>query len=87
MAGPGHEPDHYAAERLRDALAGDERVSELGLQVRIVAGKVFLTGQVPTQDRVDAASAITALVLPELELHNDLSVTELTDTPRVEHIR
>ena len=44
------EPEDYAVQRLRDALAADERVAEMGVHVRIAAGKVFLTGQVPTEE-------------------------------------
>jgi osmotically-inducible protein OsmY len=49
------EPDHYAGERLREALAADARVSDLSVQVSIVAGNVFVTGQVQTEERVEAA--------------------------------
>ena len=81
------EPEDYAIERLRDALATDERVAEMGLEVRIAAGKVFLTGQVPTEERRRAVGVVAGEVLPEYEVHNEIVVTELGDTPRVEHLR
>jgi hypothetical protein len=80
------EPEDYAVQRLRDALAADERVAEMGVQVRIAAGKVFLTGQVPTEERRRAVGVVAGEVLPEYEVHNETVVTELGDTPRVEHI-
>jgi hypothetical protein len=80
------EPDDYAIERLRDALATDERVAEMGVQVRIAAGKVFLTGQIPTEERRQAVGIVAAEVLPEYEIHNETVVTELGDAPRVEHL-
>jgi hypothetical protein len=80
------EPDDYAIERLRDALATDERVAEMGVQVRIAAGKVFLTGQIPTEERRQAVGVVAAEVLPEYEIHNETVVTELGDAPRVEHL-
>lgn len=80
------EPEEYAIERLRDALATDERVAEMGLQVRIAAGKVFLTGQVPTDERRRAVGVVAGEVLPEYEVHNETVVTELGDTPRVERL-
>ena len=80
------EPDGYAIERLRDALAADERVAEMGVQVRIAAGKVFLTGQVPTAERQRAVGVVAGEVLPEYEIHNETVVTELGDAPRVEHL-
>ena len=80
------EPEEYAIERLRDALATDERVAEMGLQVRIAAGKVFVTGQVPTEERRQAVGVVTGEVLTEYEVHNETVVTELADTPRVERL-
>ena len=81
------EPEDYAIQRLRDALASDERVAEMGLEVRIAAGKVFLTGQVPTEERRQAVGVVAGEVLPEYEIHNETIVTEVGDAPRVEHIR
>ena len=80
------EPEDYAVQRLRDALAADERVAEMGVQVRLVAGKVFLTGQVATEERRQAVGEVAAEVLPEYEVHNDTVVTVVADAPRVEHI-
>ena len=81
------EPEDYAVQRLRDALAADERLAEMGVQVRLVAGKVFLTGQVATEERRQAVGEVAAEVLPDYEVHNDTVVTEVADAPRVEHIR
>ncbi len=81
------EPEDYAVQRLRDALAADERVAEMGVEVRIAAGKVFLTGQVPTEERQRAVGVVAGEVLPEYEVHNETVVTEIGDTPRVEQIR
>ena len=81
-----NEPEDYAIQRVRDALAADERVAEMGVQVRIAAGKVFLTGQVPTAERQRAVGAVAGEVLPQYEVHNETVVTELGDTPRVERL-
>ena len=80
------EPEDYAIEHLRNALATDERVAEMGLDVRIAAGKVFLTGQVPTEERRQAVGVVAGEVLPEYEVHNETVVTELGDQPRVERL-
>ena len=80
------EPDDYAIQRLRDALATDERVAEMGVQVRMVAGKVFLTGQVATPERQQAVGTVAAEILPEYEMHNETVVTVVSDQPRVEKI-
>lgn len=80
------EPEDYAIQRLRDALAADERVAEMGVQVRIVAGKAFLTGQVATAERHQAVGAIAREVLPDCEVHNETVVTVVGDQPRVERL-
>ena len=80
------EPEDYAIQRLREALATDERVAEMGVQVDVVGGKVFLTGQVATPERQAAVGAVAAEVLPEYEVHNQTFVTPVGDRPRVEKI-
>jgi osmotically-inducible protein OsmY len=80
------EPEDYAIQRLRDALTSDERVAEMGVQVRMVAGKVFLTGQVATTERQQAIGSLATEMLPDYEVHNETVVTTVADRPRVERI-
>ena len=80
------EPEDYAVQRLRDALATDERVAEMGVQVDVVGGKVFLTGQVATPERQAAVGTVAAEVLADYEVHNQTFVTPVEDHPRVEKI-
>jgi len=80
------EPEDYAVQRLREALATDERVAEMGVQVRIVAGKVFLTGQLATPERQEAVGTVAAEVLRDYEIHNETVVTTVGGAPRVERI-
>ena len=80
------EPEDYAVQRLRDALATDERVAEMGVQVHVVAGKVFLTGQVATAERQEAVGTVATEVLPDYEVHNQTFVTPVGDRPSVEKI-
>lgn len=79
------EPEDYAVQRVRDALAAGE--AEMGVQVRTAAGKVFLTGQVATAERQQAVGAVAAEVLPDYEVHNETVVTPVIGEPRVEEIR
>ena len=80
------EPTDYTIQRLRDALATDRRVGEMGIQVHVVGKKVFLTGQVATAERQAAVGTVAAEVLPGYEVHNQTSVTPVDDRPRVEKI-
>ena len=61
-------------------------MSELSLQVHIVADNVFVTGQVPTPERVEAVTEVASRVLPDHVVHNDLRVITLADPPAVEHL-
>jgi hypothetical protein len=83
---PPQQPDEYLCEQIRQAVAHDERVGEFDLQVEIVAGKVFVTGTVATDERRQAISAIVAEMIPEHELHNDVVVPPMHDAGEVEHL-
>jgi hypothetical protein len=68
------EPMQYVVARVRDALAHDERVAALDLQVRIIGSELFLTGMVSSDRRRDAAEAVVRREVPELTIHNQLDV-------------
>jgi hypothetical protein len=67
----------YDAARLSDALARDERTGELGIDVSITGGKVFLQGKVSTPDRRDAIAQVAAESLPHCTVVNEVTVTRL----------
>ena len=52
------EPDEYLVARIQDALARDRRAGELGIEVRIAGGKVFLHGAVSSEERRAAVAAV-----------------------------
>lgn len=68
------EPPQYVAQRVREAIAQDPAIGELGIQVDIVAGKLFLTGVVATEDRRTAIAEVARATAPELEIHNNTVV-------------
>ena len=65
----------YDAARLSDALARDGRTGELGIDVSITGGKVFLHGKVATPDRRDAIAEVAAEFLPHCTVVNEVTVT------------
>ncbi len=75
----------YDAERLRDELARDERVSELGIEVSISGGKAFLSGRVSSAERKEAVREVARKVLPHCTVVNDVTVTVLAE-PNWENI-
>jgi osmotically-inducible protein OsmY len=78
--------DDYLCERVRQALAVDERVGELDVHVTIAAGKLFITGAVPTPERREAVGTVAHEVLPEHDVHNDVVVSSILSRPPEEHL-
>lgn len=68
----------YDAERLRQELARDVRVSELGIEVRIEGSRAILRGNVTTDERKHAVTLVAERVLNQCTVVNEITVTELT---------
>ena len=79
------QPDSYACERVRRALADDPAVGELGITVNIAGGRAFLTGEVARPERRQAVAEVAGRALPGYEVHNDVAVTPLSE-PGVESL-
>jgi osmotically-inducible protein OsmY len=66
----------YLVARIHKALATDPRTGELELDISIAGGRVFLSGSVATDERCRAVEEVVREVAPDLEVQNELSVTE-----------
>jgi osmotically-inducible protein OsmY len=64
----------YDQERIRQALATDPRVGEPELSVEIVAGRVLVSGSVPSREVRDAVDVIVIEVAPGMPLDNRVEV-------------
>jgi len=82
----GDEPQAYVAERIRDALAHDERVAELGISVSVSGDRVFLTGDVATDERKTAVGEVVTPLLEGRSLHNAVTVASLSEPEGREEI-
>jgi osmotically-inducible protein OsmY len=80
--------DEYTAEHIHQALASDERVSEPELRVRVINGRVIVTGDIHTEERRAAVAEIIRDVDPGLVVDNQTTVigTAPQSPPTVEHI-
>ena len=74
----------YVAERVRAALIADPGVNELGVRVMIVEKKLFLTGNVATPERQARIGEIVRSMLPDYDVHNEVTVDEIATTAKVE---
>ena len=84
MTRPVEEPPHYRAERVRRALAQDERVNEVELTVNIKGSRVFVSGVLPNDARRAAVTDVVQEVLPGHEVVNEttaLDVAPAADEP------
>jgi hypothetical protein len=64
----------YDQERIRQALATDPRVGEPELSVEIVAGRVLVSGSVPSGAVRDAVDVVVVEVAPGMPLENRVEV-------------
>lgn len=70
----------YEQERIRQALATDPRVGEPELSVDVVAGRVLVTGSVPSERVREAIDRVVAEIAPDATLDNRVTVPS-TDEP------
>jgi osmotically-inducible protein OsmY len=68
------EVPEYLIGRIQQALATDDRTGELELDVRLVAGRIFLTGAVATAERRGAVEEVVREMAPGHEVVNELTV-------------
>ena len=80
------EPKHYLIGRIREALAADPRVNELDIQVTVAGRKIFLSGHVATAARRDAIRQAVTELLPDYQVHNEVTVSPLGGTGEVENL-
>lgn len=74
---PGREADAYVVERVRDALAADDRTATLDVDVYVEGDAVFVTGTVQTGERRDAIGLVVAELLPDHDVRNEVGVRQL----------
>lgn len=75
---PAPSPDgEYLAQHVRDALARDSRVGELGISVTVEPREAYLSGEVATEDRRDAIVTVARELLPGHDIRNQVTVTPL----------
>ena len=66
--------NRYEQERIRQSLATDPRVGEPELSVEIVAGRVLVTGSVPSPTVREAVDEVVGEVAPGMPVDNRVEV-------------
>jgi osmotically-inducible protein OsmY len=76
----------YLAQHIKDALANDPEVGELGVEVTVEANTVILAGPVTTEQRRSAAYRVVRKMAPDAEVVERLDVVSGTrDQPETLH--
>jgi osmotically-inducible protein OsmY len=76
----------YLVEHIRDALARDERVGELGVEVTLTPAGVFLTGEVASPQRQEAIAEVVQEVAPDQDIHNQTAVMRYPEPGEAEQL-
>jgi osmotically-inducible protein OsmY len=81
-----HEPDAYLTERIREALAHDPRIAELGIAVSVSGDHVLVSGNVATADRRSTVNEVVGPLLGDRVLHNAVTVSPISESSGEEAI-
>ncbi len=76
----------YLVGKLQEALARDARVNALDVKITVSGGRVHLTGEVGTEERRAALTAVVSAVVPGTPVSNEVTVLGLLDAPKHERI-
>ena len=76
----------YVVGRLQEAIAADARVSTLDIKVTVLGGSIHLTGEVGTEERREALTAVVRAVLPGTSVYNEVTVMGALGAPKLERI-
>ncbi|MGN9838896.1 BON domain-containing protein [Nonomuraea sp. H19] len=80
------EAPQYVAARVQQALAEDARTNELGIRVDIRGDQLFLRGQVSGAAQRERLSQVAHEAAPDLRVHNEVKVVDVTEPGEDEHL-
>lgn len=80
-------PQQYRVAHLRRALAEDPRTAEQGVRVNVRGDHVHLSGEVATEQRRAELEQVLGELEPEMEVHNDVRVSDTREPARREELR
>jgi osmotically-inducible protein OsmY len=80
------EAPQYVAARVQQHLAEDDRTHELGIRVDVRGDQLFLRGQVSGEEHRRKIGQVAQEVAPELTVHNEINVVEVTEPGEAEHL-
>jgi hypothetical protein len=79
------EAEYVVADAL-ETLASDPRVGETALNVSVAGGKLFVTGDVATEERRSTITEVLEERFPDFEISNAISVYDMVETTEEERL-
>lgn len=67
----------YVVGHVKQALAEEAGMGELDLEVAVRDDRVFISGEVATEERRRAITDLLETMLPDYEIHNQVAVTDV----------
>ncbi len=86
MEQPTDEPKAYLVAHVREALARDARTSELHVDVTLAGQRIFLTGEVASEEHRRAVGEVVTELCPDYEVHNETAVPPLESPAEPEQL-
>jgi osmotically-inducible protein OsmY len=80
-------PVEYLIQHVREALAADERVAELGIDLEVHDEDVYVKGDVATPERRDAIEQVVRELVPDRKVHNQIGIEEIFDSDTTENLK
>jgi osmotically-inducible protein OsmY len=87
MERPDNEPKAYLVAHVREALARDPRTNELHVDVTVAGRRIFLTGEVASEEHRRAVSDVVRELVPGYDVHNETAVPPLEAPAQPEELR
>jgi hypothetical protein len=83
---PDDEPKAYLVAHVREALARDPRTNELHVDVTLAGQRIFLTGEVASEEHRRAVTDVVRELLPAYDVHNETAVPRLESPAEPEEL-
>ncbi|MDQ3990900.1 MAG: BON domain-containing protein [Actinomycetota bacterium] len=74
----------YLLAHIREALATDHRVGELNVDVALAGERLFLTGDVASDELRAAIGDVVREVAPDMDVHNEVNVVHPSEPTQPE---
>ena len=68
----------YMVAKIQCALAEDPRVNMLDIKIMVIQNRVHLMGEVMSEERRAAAGDVVSMVVPGIEVRNELRVLDVS---------